>query len=41
MCEKKTERLQWQKPRLTRLDTRLATMGGSTRNGEGGPRRKS
>lgn len=41
MCEKKEERQQWHKPRLTRLDTRLATMGGSVRAGEAGGVRRS
>lgn len=41
MTDPKEARQPWQKPRLTRLDTKLATMGGSTRNGEGGPNRKS
>ena len=41
MTKKSKTRQPWQKPRLTRLDTKLATMGGSTRNGEGGRLMKS
>ncbi|WP_265527984.1 hypothetical protein [Sphingomicrobium marinum] len=41
MTKTPKQRRPWARPTLQKLDTKLATMGGSTRNGEGGPLKKS